>query len=60
MTFDAIRRLWLVPVTLLLLAGCGNIARLDPPPLQATETLPVLGLSNARFWLDGDVGAAGA
>jgi len=55
MTFDAIRRLWLVPVTLLLLTGCGTIARLDPPPLRTTESLPILGLPNARFWLDGDV-----
>jgi predicted acylesterase/phospholipase RssA len=55
MTFDAIRRLWLVPCALLVLAGCGNIARLDPPPLRTTETLPILGLPNARFWLDGDV-----
>ena len=49
------RRLWLVPVLLLALAGCGSIARLDPPPLRATETLPILGLQNARFWLDADV-----
>jgi hypothetical protein len=53
MSIDAMRRLWL-PIVLLVLAGCGNIARLDPPPLRATETLPILGLSNARFWLDGD------
>ncbi len=54
MCLDALRRLWL-PIVLLVLAGCGNIARLDPPPLRATETLPILGLSNARFWLDGDI-----
>ncbi len=48
------RRLWLVPFLLLALAGCGSIARLDPPPLRATETLPILGLQNARFWLDAD------
>jgi hypothetical protein len=53
MSLDAMRRLWL-PIVLLVLAGCGNIARLDPPPLRATEALPILGLSNARFWLDGD------
>jgi hypothetical protein len=34
------------------LAACGSIQRLDPPPYAATEELPVLGLSNARFWLD--------
>lgn len=48
-------RLWLVPLVLLALAGCGSIARLDPPPLRATEGLSILGLPNARFWLDGDV-----
>jgi len=53
MTLDAMRRLCLLLV-LLGLAGCGSIARLDPPPLRATESLPILGLDNARFWLDGD------
>ncbi|WP_230169272.1 patatin-like phospholipase family protein [Roseomonas sp. CECT 9278] len=48
------RRLWLLPFVLLAMAACGNIARLDPPPLRVTESLPILGLSNARFWLDGD------
>jgi hypothetical protein len=50
----AMRRLWLVAPVVLALAGCGAIARLDPPPLAATETLPILGLPNARFWLDAD------
>lgn len=54
MSLDAMRRLWLLPVVLLAMAGCGNIARLDPPPLRATESLSILGLDNARFWLDGD------
>ena len=35
-----------------LLAGCG-IARLQAPPPEATETLPVLGIPNARFSIDG-------
>ncbi|MBR0682698.1 patatin family protein [Roseomonas eburnea] len=39
-------------VLLLVLAGCGSIARLEPPPVAATETLPILGIDNARFWLD--------
>lgn len=37
---------------LLALAGCANIERRDPPPLAATEGLPILGIANARFWLD--------
>lgn len=44
-------RLLLLPL-LLLAAGCANIARLDPPPLAATEALPILGLDNARFFFD--------
>ena len=39
---------------LLVLAGCGNINRLDPPPLAATQSLPILGIDNARFWPDAD------
>jgi hypothetical protein len=54
MSLPAMRRLWLLSLLVLGLAGCGNIARLDPPPLAATETLPILGLPNARFWLDGE------
>lgn len=54
MILPAMRCLWLLPLALLALAGCGNIARLDPPPLRATESVPFLGLPNARFWLDGD------
>ena len=38
----------------LLLGGCANFARLPPPPPAATLGLPVLGLDNARFWIDGD------
>ena len=36
------------------LAGCGNIQRLDPPPVRATEALPILGITNARFWMDAE------
>jgi predicted acylesterase/phospholipase RssA len=39
-----------------MLPGCSSIARLDPPPAQAAETMPVLGIPNARFWLDADPG----
>lgn len=41
-----------VLLVLLALAGCGTIARLDPPPAAVTETAPVLGIPNARLWLD--------
>jgi hypothetical protein len=51
---DTLRRAGFLAVALLALAGCGNIARLDPPPLAATESLTILGLPNARFWLDAD------
>jgi predicted acylesterase/phospholipase RssA len=37
-----------------LLPGCASIARLDPPPAQVAERMPVLGIPNARFWLDAD------
>ncbi|MBR0652815.1 patatin family protein [Roseomonas terrae] len=43
---------WLVAI--LVLAGCGNINRLDPPPLAATPTLSIAGIDNARFWPDAD------
>ncbi|MEO3474804.1 patatin-like phospholipase family protein [Roseomonas sp. CAU 1739] len=49
-------RLATVLVLLLALTGCGYINRLDPPPLAATEALPILGIPNARFWPDGDTG----
>ncbi|TCH99968.1 patatin family protein [Roseococcus sp. SYP-B2431] len=38
---------------LLLLAGCGSIARLPAPPPESAEALAVLGIPNARFWIDG-------
>ena len=43
-----------VLLVLLALTGCGYINRLDPPPLAATESLPILGIPNARFWPDAD------
>lgn len=36
-----------------LLSGCASIVRLDPPPSSLATDLPVLGISNARFWPDG-------
>jgi hypothetical protein len=36
----------------LFLMGCASITRLPAPPAEVTEELPVLGLSNARFWPD--------
>jgi len=46
---------WLVMAVLLLgLAGCGKFGREPPPPRAVTETLPILGIGNARFWMDGD------
>ncbi len=41
-------------VMLLTLTGCGSIQRLDPPPLAATQSLPIVGIDNARFWPDSD------
>ncbi|MBW6400711.1 patatin-like phospholipase family protein [Roseomonas sp. HJA6] len=41
-------------LALFALTGCGTINRLDPPPLAATQTLPILGIDNARFWPDSD------
>ncbi|NMJ43651.1 patatin family protein [Roseomonas sp. JC162] len=43
----------------MMLAGCANILRADPPPGNAVDTLPILGLSNARFWFDADPSAFG-
>jgi hypothetical protein len=36
-----------------LFAGCAEVARLPPPPAPVTDGLPVLGVSNARFFPDG-------
>ncbi|GGJ38790.1 patatin-like phospholipase family protein [Neoroseomonas lacus] len=41
-------------MALLALVGCGNIHRLDPPPLAATQALPIVGIANARFWPDAE------
>lgn len=41
-------------LALFTLTGCGTINRLDPPPLAATQTLPIIGIDNARFWPDSD------
>lgn len=46
------RQVWALLV-LLLFAGCGSITRLPAPPVASTEGLAVLGIPNARFWIDG-------
>ena len=37
---------------LLLLSGCASYLRQDAPPAVETETIAVLGVPNARFWVD--------
>ncbi len=58
MTDTPSRRLRASVASLLLalsvLVGCGSINRLDPPPLAATPSLPILGIDNARFWPDAE------
>ena len=41
-----------VPLVLLALSGCASYLRLEAPPPAETETIAVLGVPNARFWLD--------
>lgn len=36
----------------LMLSGCATYLRQDAPPPDETETIPVLGIPNARFWID--------
>jgi hypothetical protein len=50
--FRPLRRAATLLVAALLLTGCASYIRLDPPPAAVTEDIPVLGISNARFWLD--------
>ncbi len=52
--FRPLRRAAGLIMATLLLTGCASYIRLDPPPAAETEAIPVLGLSNARFWLDAD------
>ena len=46
----SVTQLLLLP--LVLLATACSVARLDAPPRDLTDSLPVLGLPNARFWVD--------
>jgi hypothetical protein len=46
-------------LAVLAMAGCANIQRADPPPGNAVDTLPILGVPNARFWFDADPTAFG-
>ncbi len=50
--FRPLRRAAALLMAALLLNGCASYIRLDAPPAAATEEIPVLGLPNARFWLD--------
>jgi hypothetical protein len=49
-----IPRLAVLALALLLLGACGGITRISAPPEEVTDRLPILGLPNARFWLDRD------
>jgi len=55
----AVARSGLVVLAVITLAGCANIRREDPPPVRSVDTLPILGLANARFWFDADPAAFG-
>lgn len=44
---------FLALLMVMLLAGCASITRMPAPPPEATEGLSVLGIPNARFWIDG-------
>ncbi len=46
-----------VLAAVLAMAACANIHRADPPPVETVDNLPILGVSNARFWFDADPGA---
>jgi predicted acylesterase/phospholipase RssA len=46
------RRLVAALLGVLALAGCGAIARVDPPPGRAAEAVRPLGIENTRFWFD--------
>lgn len=41
---------------LAFLAGCASINRLPAPPSQQVTAIDVLGVSDSRFWADGDPG----
>jgi len=43
---------WLAALTLILLLSACAIPRLQAPPAEATEGIEVLGIPNARFWVD--------
>lgn len=42
----------LLLLQVLLLSGCGTYLRLQAPPADGVENIAVLGIPNARFWLD--------
>ena len=43
---------WLVLLMAVLMLAACTIPRLEAPPAEATESIEVLGVANARFWLD--------
>jgi predicted acylesterase/phospholipase RssA len=45
-------RLLSAALLVVLLAGCTQLTRLPAPPAEVTETLPVVGIANGRFWPD--------
>jgi hypothetical protein len=49
-----IRRTASLALALLLLGACGAVTRLDAPPQEVTDQLPILGIPSARFWLERD------
>ena len=55
----AMARRGVLLLAVLAMAACANIERAAPPPGNAVDTLPILGITNARFWFDADAAAFG-
>ncbi len=52
MQFSWMARCLPILLAMLLLAGCSSIMRKPAPPVDAADDLAVLGIPNARFWID--------